>query len=621
VKTSIKGGNVKFQHLFILLFFAGYCLAENSTVYNISGTVTKKGGGPLEGVTVLLKGENVSVVTGADGTFEFIPPISVRLQAPQTQALSFTLRGNTLAFSQGTGKLNGNVSILSGNGRCIASTDFSALNPATENIMLPQLASGINIVRITVNNSVYTCRIMRLGNELHLFNKYAGTPSAGGFTLAKRVASSDDAVDTILATKEGFKDAVLPIESYTMSDVSIEMNENSSLDGYPEFPGAGCDVSPGEYDAVDNPKLPNPFKMHDGTIISSMDEWECRRAEIIKDIEKFEVGPVPPPSDVEVSASFSGGTLKVTVTSKDGSLTMNNKVSGSGKCVVIGFGGGGSMVSGCTKIAFDHRAIAKDGMTGDAFETDGYYQVFPHLWQHEGDGNAIVGNYGAWAWGVSRMIDGMEQVKDEMGIDMSKISIHGCSWAGKGALWSGALDARIALTVAQESGGGGAASWRISEDYEDKTGKEVEDLDNTGWSWFIDWLLDPYIASGGGGKNPHLLPHDHHELVALIAPRALILLPGDPGNTHLAAHSAYCSFMAAREVWKAMGIEDRAGLVVHTNGGSHCSASSAQKSAVNKFVNRFLKDGNDNTNIVEPGGANYDWEQYVDWDTPTIPYP
>lgn len=609
---------MKILNLAVLFLTAGNAMALDAIGYNLSGTVTKKGGGPLEGVTVLLKGQDVSEVTKADGTFKIISPVSVRMNAPEKQALSFALRGNAVAFSNIAEKLKGNVTVLSSNGRFIASTDFHDLNPATEQIALPKLAAGINIVRATINNTVYTCQVIRIGRELHLLNRH--TSSAGKFNLSKR-AATPAAVDTLVASKEGFKDAVLPIESYTISGVSIEMNEINTTGGYPEFPGAGCDVSPGKYGAVDNPKLPNPFKMSDGTIISSMDEWQCRRAEIIKNLQEFEVGPVPPPSDVEVSASFSGGTLKVTVTSKDGSLTMNNRVSGSGKCVVIGFGGGGSMVSGCTKIAFDHGAIAKDGMTGDAFKSDGYYKVFPHLWKAAGDGNAIVGNYGAWSWGVSRMIDAMEQVKDEMGIDMSKISIHGCSWAGKGALWAGALDARIALVVAQETGGGGAAAWRISDDYEDATGKEVEDLDNTGWSWFIDWLLEPYISSGGGGKKPHLLPHDHHELVALIAPRALILLPGSPGNSHLAAHSAYCSFMAAREVWKAMGIEDRAGIVVHDNGGAHCSASSAQKSATNKFVNRFLKDGNDNTNIVEPGGATYDWKQYVNWDTPTIPYP
>jgi hypothetical protein len=405
-----------------------------------------------------------------------------------------------------------------------------------------------------------------------------------------------------------------------MSGIAIEM-DSGSVSGYPQFPGAGCKVTAGEYGAVDNPKLPDPFKMRDGTIVSTMAQWECRRAEIIRDLEKFEVGPMPAPSETKVTATFSGGSLKVTVTSKDGSLTLNNKVSGSGKGVVIGFGGGGGMVSGCQKIAFDHASIAKDGMTGAAFQTDGYYKVFPHLWKKPAagnEGNEIVGNYGAWSWGVSRMIDGMEQVKDQMGIDMSKICIHGCSWAGKGALWAGALDARIALVIPQECGGGGAAAWRISDDIETETGKEVEDLDNTGWSWFIDWLLDPYIEAGGGGKKPHLLPHDHHELVALIAPRAVILLPGN-STSHLAAPSAYASFMAARQVWKAMGIEDRAGLVTHS--GSHCSASSAQQAAANKFVNRFINGGNDNTNIVDPAGVTYDWEKYVDWKTPTISKP
>lgn len=384
--------------------------------------------------------------------------------------------------------------------------------------------------------------------------------------------------------------------------------------GYPEFPGAGCDAAPGEYGAVDNPNLPNPFQMHDGSIISTKAEWECRRAQIIHDLEEFEVGPKPPPP--EVAASLNGNTLSVVVTTDAGSITLTSNISGSGPCVAIGVDGPSSMISGCTNVPFSANQVARQGTTGDAFQSDGYYQVYPELWVPAGDGNAAVGNYSAWSWGVSRLIDGLEQVKDELGIDMTKIGIHGCSWAGKLALWAGALDARIALTVAQESGGGGAASWRISEDYEDATGSSVEDLDNTGWSWFIDWLVEPYIESGGGGKNPHLLPHDHHELVALIAPRALILLPGDPGNTHLAPHSAYASFQAAKQVWKALGVEDHAGVVGHNQGGAHCQASQSQSQATNAFVDRFLKDGSSATQFNS--GVDYNWESYVDWDTPTL---
>ena len=69
----------------------------------------------------------------------------------------------------------------------------------------------------------------------------------------------------------------------------------------------------------------------------------------------------------------------------------------------------------------------------------------------------------AWAWGVSRIIDVME-TSDTTGLfNRTAISVTGCSRNGKGALVVGAFDERIALAIPQESGSGGAASWRISD--------------------------------------------------------------------------------------------------------------------------------------------------------------
>ncbi len=61
------------------------------------------------------------------------------------------------------------------------------------------------------------------------------------------------------------------------------------------------------------------------------------------------------------------------------------------------------------------------------------------------------------------MIDGLELVRNELPIDLKHLAVTGCSFAGKMALFAGAFDERIALTIAQESGGGGAAAWRVSE--------------------------------------------------------------------------------------------------------------------------------------------------------------
>jgi hypothetical protein len=104
--------------------------------------------------------------------------------------------------------------------------------------------------------------------------------------------------------------------------------------------------------------------------------------------------------------------------------------------------------------------------------------------------------------------------------------------------------------------------------------------------------------------------------LALIAPRAVIDLPGDPGNSHLAPQSDYASFQAAKQVWKAFGLDDYAGVVGHDNGGVHCTPSSSQKDAVNAFVNRFLKGGTGSTKYDK--GSDYNWKTYVDWDTPTL---
>src|SRR5690606_27848694 len=112
--------------------------------------------------------------------------------------------------------------------------------------------------------------------------------------------------------------------------------------GYPENTGAFCEVSAGAY-GTDNPNLPNPFAMNDGTIISSRAEWACRRNEIKKDLEEYEIGVKPEPPDV--AASFTGGTLRVEVTTAAGSITLTSNVTGSGSCVVIGMNGNSNLVN------------------------------------------------------------------------------------------------------------------------------------------------------------------------------------------------------------------------------------------------------------------------------------
>jgi hypothetical protein len=89
------------------------------------------------------------------------------------------------------------------------------------------------------------------------------------------------------------------------------------------------------------------------------------------------------------------------------------------------------------------------------------------------------------------------------------------------ALFGGAFDERVALTVAQESGGGGITSWRTSKDFTARTGTSIEKIDNTNYAWFLSSMKS---------LDPASLPHDHHELIAMIAPRAIIRIQIDHGR-------------------------------------------------------------------------------------------
>jgi len=367
---------------------------------------------------------------------------------------------------------------------------------------------------------------------------------------------------------------------------------------------AGCMAKAG--DMKKNMKLPNPFLMHDGTTITTKAQWECRRAEIKADLEKYEIGPKQDPSTVtSVKATLSGKSLSVAITTSAGTMTLTSTVSGSGSCILIGLDSPQSLVTGCTSVPFTSSQVVKSEQDSMQYQSDPFYKVYPDLWQK-------IGNYSAWSWGVSRLIDGLEQVKDQLNVDTTKIAVHGCSYAGKMALFSGALDERIALTVVEESGGGGINSWRTSQDFEKNGAPSIEKIDNTNYGWFLPSMqkLDPYS-----------LPHDHHELIAMIAPRATIIL-GNDNYDWLGDESGYKSTMAALQVFTALGVADHIGYdFTSPSGQAHCSPPASHQASVKTFTQRYLQGGTAATNVaIKPSKSSFDlnWMGSIDWTTPTL---
>ena len=216
------------------------------------------------------------------------------------------------------------------------------------------------------------------------------------------------------------------------------------------------------------------------------------------------------------------------------------------------------------------------------------------------------GAYSEWAWGLSRLIDGLQQLGPEVTkIDTRHIGVTGCSYAGKMALFCGAFDERVALTIAQEPGGGGAAAWRVSHEMEG-----VEDLDRTDYHWFLESLKENFH-----GDSVYQLPYDHHELCALICPRAFLML-GNPDFKWLADPSAYVSVNAARKVWEQFGIADRIGYSI-IDGHGHCQLPESQFPEVEAFIEKFLL-GNDSIDTRDISIAplykdSVDVNRWIDW--------
>jgi hypothetical protein len=163
-----------------------------------------------------------------------------------------------------------------------------------------------------------------------------------------------------------------------------------------------------------------------------------------------------------------------------------------------------------------------------AYLKPGQREPAPHEW----------GSIAAWAWGISRVVDYLETDRD---VDAKRIAITGVSRLGKTVMSAGAADSRIAAVIASCSGEGGAALSRRNY------GETIAHL--------VAPTRYPYQFAGNYAKwavDPGASPVDANLLVALIAPRALLLQTGDT-DTWSDPKGEFVAAIAARPVFELFG--------------------------------------------------------------------
>lgn len=123
------------------------------------------------------------------------------------------------------------------------------------------------------------------------------------------------------------------------------------------------------------------------------------------------------------------------------------------------------------------------------------------------------GAIAAWAWGLSRVMDYFET---DSGIDAKRVAITGVSRLGKTALWTAAADPRFAMAIPSCSGQGGAA---LSRRNYGETIKLITLPQRYGYQFCANYAT--------WGDVPDQAPMDAHMLIALMAPRPILLQTGD----------------------------------------------------------------------------------------------
>lgn len=210
---------------------------------------------------------------------------------------------------------------------------------------------------------------------------------------------------------------------------------------------------------------------------------------------------------------------------------------------------------------------------GDGFK-NGVHALYPDEKRNASSWASIA----AWGWGLSRVMDYLEDVD---WVNPKKIAVLGHSRLGKAALWAGATDERFALVISNNSGCGGAALSRRAY------GETIGQMINVIPYWFSD-SFSVY------NKRESELPVEQHQLLALMAPRPLYVASGVE-DTWADPKGEFLSCVAASPAYELLGTS-----------GMPAKVLPALDQPVMGSIGYHIRSGGH-------GLLPYDWQQYLDF--------
>jgi hypothetical protein len=311
-----------------------------------------------------------------------------------------------------------------------------------------------------------------------------------------------------------------------------------------------------------NELVPALMRLNNGHAVDNPSAWALRRHELSNTALTQVYGPLPPLPALTsaellheaVSALLDGARLQSWRVLVDGSQAFMLRV-----VLPAGHGPFAVLLSGDACWTYASEAVQKSVLArGYAWAEFNRVEIMSDLPPEAGRAQTCAALAGvdtaaiaAWAWGFHRAVDALVQM---LALNPQAIAVVGHSRGGKAALLAGALDERIALTSANNSGAAGAGSMRC-------LGLGAESLEDLVRA-FPHWLPPFWQSRPASVLAPGF---DQHCLLALIAPRYLLNtqalddLWANPAGT-LATH------LAARQVYEWLGAADRQVLAFRPGG-------------------------------------------------------
>ena len=353
---------------------------------------------------------------------------------------------------------------------------------------------------------------------------------------------------------------------------------------------------PDPYDLPSITWLPDPFTFQDGKRVRSAAEWTQRVEEIKTLAQYYEYGRMPAKPQ-QVTATLRNDSLLVTVIDQGKQvqfvarldLPADSQARQHARIPVIlsidffpRKPEQAYLDAGYAVLGFRYTSVASD----DRKHEGPFYELYPYDITRGQDAGTLL----AWAWGASRCVDALEYLAahdTRIGklLDLDKIAITGFSRCGKAALAAGLFDQRFGLVSPGASGCGGAAVYRyVSFDSKpnrngkfgntyawgsspgcEVLGDKVRHQGHNANEMLARFLNPPRIYKTSHFGFGERLPYDHHEIIAAIAPRAVLITNATDDYANNAEGDAI-GYEGAKPVFEFLGASGNLGLNLRTSG-------------------------------------------------------